>query len=400
MRSPHTPGEVPTGARVLGAIGRGLIATGVVVLLFVVYQLWGTNLQEARAQDDLRDQFDDVVADAATQLAAVATGVDEDPEDAVVDAGALADEVDDEVDDDVDALPAPATTLPGGYTPELLRFFFPEDGDAVARIEIPAIGVDKIVVNGVQVADLRQGPGLYPGAAAVGTEGNSAIAGHRTTYGAPFNRIDELAPGDEIHVTGVLGRFTYRVLEPANAYPDQLPTVDAVGVGHVIVRPSATWVLDDFDDSRVTLTACHPKLSSRQRIIVAAELVDAPAEAPEFDIATVAAFIGAGDDDDGEPVIPGEDLSTVDAEDLIRQPSVAAGPVDLDEGLDGERDAIPGAVVWLLAATAIWVLAGVLGRRLFDGRRQRILVRAVSVAPVAFCLWFAFEMADRALPAG
>lgn len=282
----------------------------------------------------------------------------------------------------------------------MLRFFFPEDGDAVARIEIPAIGVDKIVVNGVQVADLRQGPGLYPGAAAVGTEGNSAIAGHRTTYGAPFNRIDELAPGDEIHVTGVLGRFTYRVLEPANAYPDQLPTVDAVGVGHVIVRPSATWVLDDFDDSRVTLTACHPKLSSRQRIIVAAELVDAPAEAPEFDIATVAAFIGAGDDDDGEPVIPGEDLSTVDAEDLIRQPSVAAGPVDLDEGLDGERDAIPGAVVWLLAATAIWVLAGVLGRRLFDGRRQRILVRAVSVAPVAFCLWFAFEMADRALPAG
>jgi sortase A len=390
MRSPHTPGEVPTGARVLGAIGRGLIATGVVVLLFVVYQLWGTNLQEARAQDDLRDQFDDVVADAATQLAAVATGVDENPEGAVVDAGAL--------DDEVDALPAPATTLPGGYTPELLRFFFPEDGDAVARIEIPAIGVDKIVVNGVQVADLRQGPGLCPGTAAVGTEGNSAIAGHRTTYGAPFNRIDELAPGDEIHVTGVLGRFTYRVLEPANAYPDQLPTVEAVGVGHVIVRPSATWVLDDFDDSRVTLTACHPKLSSRQRIIVAAELVDAPAEAPEFDIATVAAFIGAGDDD--EPFIPGEDLSTVDGGDLTGQPSATAGPADLDEGLDGERDAIPGAVVWLLAATAIWVLAGVLGRRLFAGRRQRILVRAVSVAPVAFCLWFAFEMVDRALPAG
>ena len=196
----------------------------------------------------------------------------------------------------------------------------------------------------------------------------------------------------------MLGRFTYRVLEPANAYPDQLPTVEAVGVGHVIVRPSATWVLDDFDDSRVTLTAGHPKLSSRQRIIVAAELVDAPAEAPEFDIATVAAFIGAGDDD--EPFIPGEDLSTVDGGDLTGRPSATAGPADLDEGLDGERDAIPGAVVWLLAATAIWVLAGVLGRRLFAGRRQRILVRAVSVAPVAFCLWFAFEMVDRALPAG
>ncbi len=392
MRSPHSPGEVSTGARVLGAIGRGLIATGVVVLLFVVYQLWGTNLQEARAQDGLRDEFDEIVADAATQLAAVPTGADDgaDTDDRSVDAGAL--------DDEVEALPAPATTLPGGYTPELLRIFFPEDGDAVARIEIPAIGVDKIVVNGVQVADLRQGPGQYPGTAAIGTEGNSAIAGHRTTYGAPFNRIDELVPGDEIRVTGVLGRFTYRVLEPAAAYPDQLPTVDAVGVGHVIVRPSATWVLDDFDDNRVTLTACHPKLSSRQRIIVAAELVEAPADAPEFDVATIAAFVGAGDDD--TPSIAGEDLSSVGADEPTRRPAATARPDDLDEGLDGERDAIPGAVVWLLAAAAIWILAGALGRRLFDGRRHRLLVRAVSLAPVAFCLWFAFEMVDRALPAG
>ena len=370
--------EAPRGARVLGAIGHGLITTGVVVLLFVVFQLWGTNLQEARAQDDLRDEFDESLADARTRLGAIG-----DPEPRVVDAGG--------VDHDPDALPAPVSTstLPGGLTEEVLRYFFPDEGDAVARIEIPSIGVDKIVISGVQVDDLRKGPGQYPGTATVGTEGNTSIAGHRTTYGAPFNRIDELAPGDEIHVTGVLGRFTYRVMEPTIAYPEQIATVDAQGDGHIIVPPTATWVLDDFADGRVTLTACHPKLSSRQRIIVAAELVDTPADAPAFDPATL-----VGLDDGGGPTIPGEDDSGRDGS--------VPGPSrnDLDEGLDGDRGAIPGAVAWMAAATALWVLAGVLGRRLFDVPLRRVAVRAVVLVPVGLCLWFSFELIDRALPAG
>ena len=373
--SPTT--EVPRSARVLGAVGRGLITAGVVVLLFVVYQLWGTNIQEARAQNGLRSEFDDTFADAQTQLA-------------VFDAGATSAEP--------DALPAPvtSTTLPGGLTPELLRFFFPEDGDAVARIEIPSIGVDKIVVNGVQVADLRTGPGQYPGTAAVGTAGNTSIAGHRTTYGAPFNRIDELDPGDEIHVTGVLGRFTYRVLDPEAGFAANLDDVDAVGGGHIIVQPSATWVLDDFGDNRVTLTACHPELSSRQRIIVAAELVAAPVAAPEFDAATVADFTGT--DAETQPTIPGEDFS--DNASAEGEATGNRSSADLDDGLNGERSAIPGAIAWMLAATATWVLAGVLGRELFEERLRRAAVRITALVPVGVCLWFSFEMIDRALPAG
>lgn len=362
----------------LGAVGRGLITAGVVILLFVVFQLWGTNIQEARSQDSLRSEFEDVFAGAQSQLAVL------DASDPV-----NAPQTETPPDDPETTAPAVTTsTLPGGFTPEVLRFFFPEDGDAVARIEIPSIGVDKIVVNGVQVTDLRKGPGHYPGTAAAGTAGNTSIAGHRTTYGAPFNRIDELEPGDEIHVTGVLGQFTYRVMEPQSAFATEIDTVDTLGTGHIIVRPNATWVLGDFGDNRVTLTACHPKLSSRQRIIVAAELVDTPIETPEFDPDVVAAAVG---DDAPPPSIPTEDV-------IVDAPEADAD--DLDAGLNGERDAIPGAVLWLMAATAIWVLAGVLGRRYFEGRLHRVAARAAGLVPTAICLWFAFEMIDRALPAG
>ena len=122
----------------------------------------------------------------------------------------------------------------------------------MARIRIPDIGVDKIVVEGVQVSDLKRGPGHYPDTPLPGQPGNAAIAGHRTTYGAPFNRLDELEPGDEILVTTAQGAFRYEVQR------------------QLIVSPDQVEVLDDFGDDRLTLTACHPKYSARQRIVVVA----------------------------------------------------------------------------------------------------------------------------------
>ena len=101
----------------------------------------------------------------------------------------------------------------------------PQEGDPVAKIEIPRIGVDWIVVEGVDVADLRKGPGHYPGTALPGVRGNVAIAGHRTTYGAPFQDVNELEPGDEIILTSVTGRYVYRVTEHEDREPvgDQRP---------------------------------------------------------------------------------------------------------------------------------------------------------------------------------
>ena len=103
------------------------------------------------------------------------------------------------------------TTAPGSTTEPGRPAARPAEGDAIAHLRIPAIGVDKIVVEGVQVADLKRGPGHYPDSPLPGQPGNAAIAGHRTTYGAPFNRLDELEQGDEILVTTVQGAFRYEV---------------------------------------------------------------------------------------------------------------------------------------------------------------------------------------------
>ena len=88
---------------------------------------------------------------------------------------------------------------------------------ASASIHIPKIGLDRAVVQGVGVPDLRKGPGHYPDSPMPGQLGNAAIAGHRTTYGAPFNRIDELAPGDEITIVTVVGHVPLHGDRPARS---------------------------------------------------------------------------------------------------------------------------------------------------------------------------------------
>lgn len=410
--APGPPSHPPRLAVVLGNIGRGMILAGIVVLMFVVFQLWGTDLQEARAQDDLRDdleaRFDEVSVElAALPIAAPAapasqsddattTDADDDP---VIEAGG---------ETDVEL----ATPEPDEVDEALLSLLFPEDGDALAKIEIPSLEVDKVVVRGVAVADLRKGPGHYSQTSLPGNPGNASIAGHRTTYGSPFNRIDELVPGDEIVVTSVQGEFVYRVLDPNEAYADAPGAIDEVGGGHIIVHPSATWVLDDFGDDRLTLTACHPKLSSRQRIIVAAELVEEPVVLPDWAIDAQAEREALADpsaspdqDDDGQLGADGTDDtadSTTDATQTVTDVTTTADreAPDLDEGLNGERDAILPAALWMLLAIALWYLGGRLGRRFSDARLGRFAYRFAGFVPAMFCLWLSFELIDRALPAG
>ena len=151
----------------------------------------------------------------------------------------------------------------------LLPLLYPDAGEALGRITIPAIDVHAIVVVGVGTEDLRKGPGHYGSTPLPGQPGNAAIAGHRTTYGAPFGRIDELAPGDRIIVETLQGTFVYRVVQHSDDLAGR-------GIGHSIVAPSAVEVLDDYGDNRLTLTSCHPKYSSRQRIVVQATLVGEP----------------------------------------------------------------------------------------------------------------------------
>jgi LPXTG-site transpeptidase (sortase) family protein len=135
----------------------------------------------------------------------------------------------------------------------------PPAGAAVGKLEIPAIGLSQIVVEGTDEDDLAEGPGHYIGTALPGYSGNVAIAGHRTTYGAPFNRLAEVAKGDMIFLTATDGAvLPYRVVATPSA-----------------VAPTDVSVLGDFDDNRVTLTTCTPEFSAAQRLVVVADFVGA-----------------------------------------------------------------------------------------------------------------------------
>lgn len=130
-----------------------------------------------------------------------------------------------------------------------------EPGDPMGRIVMPAIGVSEVFVEGTGAGDLRTGPGHYPATPLPGERGTVAIAGHRTTYGAPFRRIDELGRGDRIELRMPYGRFVYRVERTR------------------IVPPTETSVTDRVDHDRLVLSACHPLYSAAKRIIVFARLV-------------------------------------------------------------------------------------------------------------------------------
>ena len=131
----------------------------------------------------------------------------------------------------------------------------PLRGDAIGRIEIPAIGVEEYVVEGTDIDSLRKGPGHYPETPLPGERGTAAIAGHRTTYGAPFRRIDELHRRQEIAVDMPYGRYVYRVERTK------------------IVEPTDLSVLDRVAHDRLVLSACHPLYSAAQRVVVFSKLV-------------------------------------------------------------------------------------------------------------------------------
>jgi len=130
-------------------------------------------------------------------------------------------------------------------------------GGPVGEIRLPTLNVRYLVVQGVGVGALRKGPGHFPETPLPGARGTVAIAGHRTTYGAPFRDIDRLRRGARIFIDMPYGRFTYSV------------------EGTRIVSPKAVSVTRPVGYDRLVLVACHPKYSAAQRIVVFARLKQA-----------------------------------------------------------------------------------------------------------------------------
>lgn len=144
------------------------------------------------------------------------------------------------------------------------------DGAALGRISLPSQGRHYVLVDGDSPSDLRKGPGAYPQTVLPGEGGTTAIAGHRTTYLAPFRDIDKLADGDHVIIDMPYGRFDYAV------------------TGHVIVDPDDTSVVRGNGRSRLVLTACNPLYSAAQRIVVFARLIHANPDAKTLAIASAA----------------------------------------------------------------------------------------------------------------
>ncbi|MGH8991551.1 MAG: class E sortase [Acidimicrobiia bacterium] len=284
----------------LSVIGATLTGTGVLILLFVAYQLWGTGLYEAQAQDDLRAQFD---AKLAAPTTTTTTG------------------------------PDPVTAPPPAPT-----------GEAVALIRIPKIGLDRHVVEGTGLADLRKAPGHYPSTPLPGVVGNAAIAGHRTTYGAPFNRLDELEPGDEILVTTVAGSYTFEVEEKR------------------VVNPSQVEVLAPSPVAKLTLTTCHPKYSAKQRLVVISTLAEGQQAAP------------------APP--PSDEPPEAEAPDALA-----------DAGLGSGRSKVP-TVLWGLSTTAVGVAWWLAVRR-----RRHWTTYLAGVLPFLAVLFVFYANLEQLLPA-
>jgi len=143
---------------------------------------------------------------------------------------------------------AKARILADRFKPHLER------GHAIGRINIDRIGLDMVVVQGTDTGSLQRGPGHYTDTPIPGQPGTVAIAGHRTTYLAPFRDIDEIRDGDEIRIEMPYAAFTYTVEK------------------HEVVDPGDVGIIEPIGYDRLVLTACHPPYSAAERYAVFAKL--------------------------------------------------------------------------------------------------------------------------------
>jgi sortase A len=192
--------------RILRIAGIILILAAVAVGGYVWWTLWGTGFATRAAQDDLRPAFEERIASRPAAEA-----------------------------------PPRTVNVPGS---------------AVAVLRIPQIELNYVVVEGTDIESLKKGPGHYPWTSYPWEEtGRVGIAGHRTTYGAPFWSLDELRPGSRIVLATEFGIFNYRVTRTA------------------IIDPSEDSILDSTTAPTLVLTTCHPRFSAAERLVVVAERV-------------------------------------------------------------------------------------------------------------------------------
>ncbi|MEO6651746.1 MAG: sortase [Ilumatobacteraceae bacterium] len=450
----------------VGNLGKVLIATGLLLFGFVAYQLWGTGIETARAQNELESQFEAQLADAEPAIISTVAPDDEPTQvttavttptssaspstgDATV--GTVAPDVSPStvVDETLPAISDADITLPVAVDLFEVAVEQPArrivDGEVLARLEIPRISDEPMfIVPGVSLNNLKRGPGHYPDTPLPGQLGNASIAGHRTTYGAPFFDVDQLRANDELIVTYPNGdRFVYDVTSTE------------------IVSSSDYYVVTTTDPNiaEMTLTSCHPKYTARDRIVVHSvlnptkssnvgistfyelETDDAPipgddpvlnVDQPDVNdiqitetesargelsaatssvgtIAEVATTLPAGisDDasdstsdstsDDSVPAAPAGDVTERPDGDITTATDAEPAPVDaFSAGWFDDRAAFSQIALWGLALTIISLLAYQVSKKF----RHDSIGFLVGIAPFLFALYFFFQNVNRLLPPG
>lgn len=373
----------------LRVIGHTLIVIGLLMFGFVAYQLWGTGLETARYQNQLENEFEGLIARHSTTTTSTTTtpppttkptrpGAGQPPRTTV-------------------ATTAPPAAPPTTAAPDDLAPL--ELGSAVGKIEIPKIGLDFWVVAGVEYDDLKRGIGHYPETPLPGERGNSALAGHRTTWGNPFYHIDEVEAGDEIIITTLDGRFVYRA------------------TGQQIVSPSDTWVIATTQPKKatLTLTSCNPRFSSSQRIVISAELDrtgDDPIAEPVRDYAPAVI------EETSSTTLPGDTPSSTPRGNDGRGDDVNGGGRDGDQDRPGgnapgqvrlsnqstnafesswfsDKAAFVDVALWTLVVSLIAALGYLVGWYL----KRDWVGFAVAALPFIVTLYFFYQNVNRLLPA-
>jgi sortase A len=344
----------------VGLLGRSMIVLGLLVFAFVAYQLWGTGIRTAQAQNRLDQQFTEALAGTSTSTSTTTTVV---------------------VDTTEGNTTSTSSTLPvAPYNGAIA------EGTPIARLRIESISLDWTVVEGVTSAALEDGPGHFPESPMPGQYGNAAIAGHRTTHGEPFRNLDRVEPGDLIEVTTLDGIFTYVV------------------TGSEIVLPTEySRVVPTTDPTKATLVlaTCHPAFSTKQRLIIHADLVPEQSglvlqpssvtstTAPDSTTTTAAL--------PGESTVPAE--TTPDTAPAVVDPLAGAGPAEGDAFTNGwfhDSAAWPHVAGWGLLLVLVSFGSFLAGRAV----RRLYVCYLVGALPFVVVLYFFFENVARLLPPG
>jgi sortase A len=420
--------------RVIAGFGRTLISLGVLLLLFVGYQLWGTGIAQARLQNQASKEFEQ-------QLAALATGGD-----LPISNDTTIQAVPTEPPVETTLPTTPTTVKPGTPTtkPKLTtpttpttakpvltattlpqvkagrsKMQRPKEGKSLGKILIKRINMNQALVEGADKESLKTGPGHYATTPLPGQPGNVAIACHRTTYGAPCFNLHLVRAGDEILIQTLQGKFRY--------VAEKQWTVRPKG-------PDAQKVLANTPGENVlTLTTCEPQYSAKLRRIVRARLVGPAADEDFFEEAapppTTAAAVETVAPTEAElavettiagnvrgPVSPAEPATTTTANELAAEETEANVVETPDTGASFQSTQLSGSgpirtVFWLRGRQSVWIqtllFAGVAAQiwlaAWWLARRRKLVARAVIYTVGFFCffgpaLFFCYEYVAQLLP--